>query len=203
MGRRAILIIGAIYAKAVNRIHGLVWLLVVASLGACGAKEPLVAEADAVGAHLCADPSAAIEVTFYSPDKRSIQWSGAQLRCAGMSRPAGEGVRLRFSHADPDEPLAMVLGLDQVNAGVETPANITLILQDSGRFFSSLKADNCRARVDAYEMLPETAPAKRIVGLAWCVSPLREVNGDGEITLGDIEFTGFIPWPPTEPESAL
>jgi hypothetical protein len=202
MGRRGILIIRAIHAKAANRIQRLGWLLLALSLGGCGAKEPLVAEANAVGAHLCADPSAAMEVTFYGPDERSIQWSGAQLRCAGMSRPTGQGVRLRFSHADPEEPLAIVMGLGNVIPGKETPANITLILEDNGRFFSSVKADNCRARVDAYEVLPATAPAKRIIGLAWCVSPLREVNGEGEITLGDIEFTGFIPWPPAKPESA-
>lgn len=202
MDRRAILIIRVIYAKAAKLIRWLGGLVLAISLGGCGAQDPLVAESDAVGAHLCPDATASLEVTFYSPDERSIQWRGAQLRCAGMSRPVDGGVRLRFSHADPGEPLAVVMGLNSVAVGQETPANVTFIVEDSGRFFSSLKADNCRARVEAYEMLPEWAPANRLTGLAWCVSPLREVNGDGEITLGDIEFTGFIPWPPAEPESA-
>ena len=202
MSRRAILIISAMQAKAIQRARPWAWLLLALSVSGCGAKEPLVAEADAVGAHLCADPSASIDLTLYSPEKRSIQWTGAQLRCAGMSRPDGAGVRLRFSHAQPDEPLAMVIGLDEVDIGAETPANITLIMEDAGRFFSSLKSDNCRARVESYASLPSAATTRRLKGLAWCVSPLREVNGNGEITLGDVQFTGFVPWPPVKPESA-
>ena len=198
MGKRAILIISAMKAKATQWVGAGACLPLALGLWSCGANEPLVAEAEAVGAHLCAEPSAHLGVTLYGPDQRVIEWSGAQLRCAGMSRPDGEGVRLRFSHAEPSEPLAMVIGLDRVDAGQETPANITLILEDAGRFYSSQRSDNCRARVDLYESIPDDHQAKRLGGLAWCVSPLREVNGDGEMTLGDIEFTGFVPWPPAE-----
>jgi hypothetical protein len=118
-----------------------------------------------------------------------------------MPRPDGQGVRLRFSNVNPDDSLALLLGLDEVIAGTETGANVTLILEDSGRFFSSLKADNCRARVDTYATVSSTDPVRLLAGLAWCVSPLREVNGNSEITLGDIEFQGFVPWPALEPEA--
>lgn len=202
MSKPAILIIAGIPAKAVRQLLPLWLTLATLPLGGCGAEEPLVVEDDTVGAHACPDDNGSLTLTLYGQNERTIDWSGADLRCAGMPRPDGTGVRLRFSSANPDDSLAMVLGLDATTVGTETGANVTLILEDSGRFFSSLKADNCRARVDTYSAVSGMDPVRLLAGLAWCVSPLREVNGGGEITLGDIEFTGFVPWPPLEPETS-
>jgi len=197
----AILIIAGFLAKAAGQLSLPVWALAALTLGACGAEEPLVVEDDPVGAHACPDDDGSLALTLYGQNQRTIDWRGADLRCAGMPRPDGQGVRLRFSNANQEDSLAMVLGLDTAAVGAETGANVTLILEDSGRFFSSLKADNCRARVDTYTAVSPTNPVRRLAGLAWCVSPLREVNGDGEITLGDIEFKGFVPWPVLEAEA--
>jgi hypothetical protein len=197
----AILIIAGILAKAVGQLSLPVLALAALALGACGAEEPLVVGDDTVGAHACPDGNGSLALTLYGQNPRTIDWRGADLRCAGMPRPDGQGVRLRFSSANPDDSLAMVLGLDTAIVGAETGANVTLILEDSGRFFSSLKADNCRARVDTYVTVSSTDPVRLLAGLAWCVGPLREVNGNSEITLGDIEFQGFVPWPALEPES--
>ncbi len=202
MSKPAILIIAGIAAKATLSLSALVFTAVALTLGACGAEEPLVVEDGTVGAYACPNENGSLAVTLYGQNARTILWRGADLRCAGMPRPDGEGIRLRFSSADAEDSLAMVLGLDTPVVGAETGANVTLILEDSGRFFSSLKADNCRARVDHDAPTSETAPVRLLAGLAWCVSPLREVNGDGEITLGDIEFKGFVPWPVPEPEAS-
>ena len=202
MSKPAILIIAGKRAKATAPFSALVLGSAALLLAACGAEEPLVVEDGTVGAYACPNDNGSLAVTLYGQNARTILWRGADLRCAGMPRPDGEGIRLRFSSADPEDSLAMVLGLDTAIAGAETGANVTLILEDSGRFFSSLKADNCRARVDHDAPASATAPVRVLAGLAWCVSPLREVNGNGEITLGDIEFKGFVPWPVPEPESS-
>jgi len=202
MSKPAILIIAGILAKAVKRLSTPALIFAALGLGACGAEEPLVVEDDTVGAHACPNDNGSLALTLYGQNEQAILWQGADLRCAGMPRPDGQGIRLRFSSADPDDALAVVLGLDAAIVGVETGANVTLILEDSGRFFSSLKADNCRARVDDDAVVSTTDSVRLLTGLAWCVSPLREVNGDGEITLGDIEFSGFAPWPIAEPEAS-
>lgn len=143
----------------------------------------------------CAETST-LETELFGSIRGKLSWDPPQ-DCAGMERPPEVGgVRLRYSGLGPrGEQLVVVLGLDPVDVGNEIVANVTLIVEDEGQFFSNQQqTETCWARVDRYDP-PDAEPPRVIRGLAWCVTPLPSVAGPGEVRIGDIVFAGFVPWP--------
>ena len=126
------------------------------------------------------------------------------MGCEGMRRPGGEGARLRFSGSigtgENERQLALILAMPYLVEGAvgnEQPTRVTLIEEDQGRFFSTQENDTCWS--DIYEQERDTSAASgdkayRIRGLLYCVAPVPELNGDGSVTLGDIEFDGRVSW---------
>ena len=114
-----------------------------------------------------------------------------------MPRPNGAGARLRFagSSGDDAQSLAFIIGLPELARGAtasETPANVTLILEDTGRFFSSAEAPVCWSDITEQSLVEETT--YRVIGIVYCVSPLAELNGSSGVTFTDLRFSGMIDW---------
>ena len=49
---------------------------------------------------------------LYGDLQREIDWQGRALRCDGMLRPDGAGMRLLFAASDAQQALLFVLGID-------------------------------------------------------------------------------------------
>ena len=116
-----------------------------------------------------------------------------------MRRPNDAGVRLRFAGpiALPGgtRELAVIIALPELARGAtvaETPAKVTMIEEDTGRFFTSGNAEICWSDIQRQAPLSETSYAIR--GIVYCVSPLAELRGTGDVTFTDLYFSGQVDW---------
>ena len=125
-----------------------------------------------------------------------MDWTAPGLRCDGMPRPGGEGLRLFFSHPLADNgQLSLVLGIDgEPNAPGERewPVTVTVIAEGRGQFFSSAGQERCWARIDAVTELAREPYSRRIDGMVFCVGSLPSLNDLNSVTLVDLEFSGRV-----------
>ncbi|MCP4275514.1 MAG: hypothetical protein GY779_04065 [Gammaproteobacteria bacterium] len=135
---------------------------------------------------------------LYGTIQSNLDWHGANMRCDGMQRPGGQGIRLVFDeHLDEDQPgLLIVIGIADAILGQsikELPANITIINQSNSQFFSTQEQPRCWTTFDEQILLTGTTKETwRINGHIYCASALAELTGPGSITLGEIEFSGLF-----------
>ena len=137
---------------------------------------------------------------LYGALELKVDWRGAQMRCDGMRRPDGAGLRLVFDeHTDEDIPgLLVVIAVPSATPGapvVEQPAGITLIDQTSGAFFTTSDEPGCwTSFTEQVELQGTVTETWRINGELFCLDPLTGVNNKGSIRLGDFRFSGlYIP----------
>jgi hypothetical protein len=143
-----------------------------------------------------------LKVELYGGIEAVIDWQPDQLECQGMPRPSAAGARLRFSgkatHGDESTQVAFIFGITGLERGKparEMPTNVTVIDEGQGRFFSTQDIDSCWCDIDRQE---ETATASKYVisGIVYCVAPLAELNGNADIRLSEVHFTGLLDWKP-------
>jgi len=144
-------------------------------------------------------PEGFLRGRFFGALNFTADWSGGNLYCDGMERPGGDGVRLFFARAQPGgERVSVLVGIDGRPAdlvGKERPANVTVIDEQAGRFFSSGGPGRCWATIASVAALPRagTVPAGyRIDGLVYCVGALPSVGDRTSLTLGELQFAGRV-----------
>jgi len=126
-----------------------------------------------------------------------LDWQDDHLRCESMPRPDSEGVRLRFSGEVSGERLAIIIALPALESGTTGEAfdsNVTVTVEDSGRFFSTPGLDTCWTDIVTNEPLADHADIFKVVGSLSCVTPLGEINGDGFVDIRDLRFSGVADW---------
>jgi len=150
-------------------------------------------------------------VAAYGAINARIDWQGPSLQCEGMARPLGEGARLRFAgfleHSGENQvrnrhALAVILSIPGLAAGRTADAlatRVTLIEEDSSRFFSTRETSVCWSDIQQQRPIlnkSATAIAERYIisGLTYCVAPVAELYGTASVTLSDMTFNGQINW---------
>jgi hypothetical protein len=135
---------------------------------------------------------------LYGAVQIKLDWRGDSMLCDGMKRPAGQGIRLMFSQSpDPELPgLVIVIGVADAELGApeqELEANVTLIDQVNGRFYSTQEQPRCWTRLTRQLRLTGTNEETwRLDGKLYCASALAALTGTGSVTLGDIEYSGLL-----------
>lgn len=131
---------------------------------------------------------------FYGALEAEVDWAGDELRCGGMFRPGGQGLRLLFAPAAGG--LLVVLGLDGGPESIldqEVPVNLTVIDESTGRFFNSGNSQRCYTRVSRVTVRGHSSDRTYdIGGSLYCTGALAAVNGPGSVTPGDFNYTGRI-----------
>ena len=103
--------------------------------------------------------------------------------CGCDSRPAGGRV------------LTLIVAIPGLQRGLTAnalPANVTLTVEGSGRFFNTPNLEACFVDITQHE--PRDAGTHAVGGLLYCVLPLGEINGDGAVTIQDMVFSGTADW---------
>lgn len=169
-------------------------VLVIAAASACGDSptEPATTQES------CA-PDGSLSVAIFGGIRRDLRWDAADLECSGMPRPNGAGARLHFASTalaqGAERKLSFIIGLPDLKRAAparEIPAIVTLIEENSGRFFSTAEAPVCWS--DVHEQTLIAGDEYGVRGVVYCVSPLAELNGTGGVSFTDLEFSGRIDW---------
>lgn len=176
-------------------------LTLIGSLGACAepTSEPLTASTSAapLKAESTCGNSGRLAGALSGAINTKLDWSDADLRCESMPRPDSKGVRLRFSGEISGERLAIIVALPTLKAGATGEAfesNVTITVEDSGRFFSTPNLNTCWTDVETNELLADQSVLFNVVGSLSCVAPLGEINGDAFVDLRDLRFSGVAAW---------
>jgi hypothetical protein len=129
-----------------------------------------------------------------------LNWGAAQLDCTGGARPDDAGVRIRFSQKDPagTQHWIVVIGISHLKEGQRgrvLPANVTLIREGSGEFFSTQGDDKCTiddVRQTPITGIPRKARSYRIAARGFCTEPARSIGGAGAILISRFDFVGRV-----------
>jgi hypothetical protein len=135
---------------------------------------------------------------LYGALRKTLDWHGESMLCDGMDRPEGQGIRLVFSeHVNPDDPgVVLVIGVADARLGApeqELEANVTIIDQVSGKFFSTQEQPRCWTRLTTQLRLTGTVEESwRLDGHLYCASALAALAGPGSVTLDEIEYSSLM-----------
>ena len=168
-------------------------------LVACGRTPDASAPAPEIAAapeYLCGR-GGYLKTSLFGAISARIDWPATAVKCEGMPRPDARGARLRFAGhlAAIGQDVAVIVAMPDLVTGMtgnELKTNATIILEGSGRFFSTAADDVCWTDVLRQELLADERYA--IGGKMYCIGPLIEVNGDAEISLTELEFSGLLDW---------
>ena len=134
---------------------------------------------------------------LYGAVELNVDWHGADMNCEGMLRPDGKGIRLLFaSRQGREDRLVFVIGVDgEIDRlpDEERVANVTIIDEIDGRFFSTGGNDRCWTTIHKVEsIVGETFPAFQIAGELYCSGGLPSLSDRGSVTLDDLRFSGRL-----------
>ncbi len=139
-----------------------------------------------------------LSAELYGAIETTVNWAATDLRCEGMQRPNSRGARLRFSgHTSDGKNIAFIIALPDLQhgeTGEEFRSNITLIEEGGSRFFSTADLEICWTDINGVESVDDTSTRITISGAVYCVAPLREVNGDSDVSIRDFRFRGLLDW---------
>lgn len=140
-----------------------------------------------------------LRAKLYGSLSASLDWNSADLECSGMPRPGGSGARLRFSGtaADGHQSVIIIIAIPDLQrdeVSTELRSNVTVIEEESGRFFSTPDLDNCLTDLTSMPAIDGAPNQHSIAGILYCLSPIPELNSTSSVTLSDVEFTGLIDW---------
>jgi hypothetical protein len=148
----------------------------------------------------------AFRAELYGAVRATLDWRGQSLHCEGMRRPQDAGARLRFAGSvaldDRMQKLAFIVALPELEpggVGRELRATVTLIEEESGRFFSNAEQETCWADVESQQALPPGEDSYAVSGIVYCVAPLAELRSTASVTLRDVQFAGRVDWQGTQP----
>lgn len=175
-------------------------LLAVAVLAACRTGDddrPTVIQAAEPTLDCGADGYLSGEI--YGAIRTTLNWGRGDLECEGMPRPEGSGARLRFAGqaGAGGQALAIIIAMPDFTrdkTGTEFSANVTLIEEGNGRFFSTPDLDNCLCDIAGVRPVADTDDQVAVSGVLYCVSPLPEINGDSSVSIPELAFAGLLDW---------
>jgi hypothetical protein len=140
--------------------------------------------------------------------KEELNWHGPTLECSGGARPDGAGVRVRFTQAVAPQTQRWVLvfgisGLKEGRRGRTLPANVTLIREGTGEFYSTQGDDKCTVddiRQVAIVGIPRKTRSYRITARGFCTEPARSLKGPGAILISRFDFEGRLDFESASPD---
>lgn len=135
-----------------------------------------------------------------------LNWSAADLDCTGGARPDDTGIRIRFTENHPAaQHWILVVGISRLKEGQRAralPANVTLIREGSGEFYSTQGDDKCTiddVRQTAITGIPRKTRSYRVIARGFCTEPARSLRGGGSILVSRFDFAGRVDYE-TEPQ---
>ncbi len=176
-------------------------LAICASVASCGDASPpapISAETRAPDKLACCD-GGHLQTQLYGAVQAVVDWSTGDLECEGMPRPNDAGARLRFAGfaREIDRPIVFIIAIPALARGAtarELLSTVTLIEEGNGRFFGTADMESCWTDVTSQIALDDSEDRYTIAGTLYCITPLAEMNGDANVSVPQLHFTGLIDW---------
>lgn len=165
---------------------------------ACGgAGEPAAGDVAATAGPVCAEAAEGLlQARLQGAIDGEIDWSAGGGHCLGGVRPDGSGLRMVFKGAGPTgEPLLIVIGAGPVTPGTSArnvPANVTIVVEGSGRFYATQGDDKCALDTLEQESVDGEPGLLRVKGRGYCVQPARAVGGDDSVLVSRFDLLALV-----------
>lgn len=154
-----------------------------------------------------APPDAYLDARLGGALDAELHWAAADMRCDGMRRPDGLGMRISFQGSVDGKRLTLVFAAPRLAEGESAravPVNVTLIRE--GDTIYGTQGDG-RCLLDEVSQAPLAAPAAagsarlwRVEARGFCLDPARAaVTGANAILLSRFDFRGQLSWEPDPP----
>ena len=130
-----------------------------------------------------------------------IDWSApAVAQCLGSPRPGGDGVRLVFKGAVDDAPLLIVIGVANLLPGTSArnvAANVTLVREGAGSFYSTQGDDKCALDEVHQEPIEGHDGRYRMSARGYCTQPARALgaSGAGSVLVTRFDVSALVDYP--------
>ena len=191
-------------------IGSLAYCLLISLLGAVtgsAAAEPKAAdEKPAWEGALCPPASEGfLRMRLQGAIDAELEWNDDTPKCLGGPRPGGDGVRLLYKgKTDSGDPILVVIGAGPLAAGQSARhvgANMTIVPEGSGQFFSTRSDEKCAFDEITQESVPPHAHRFRLQGRGYCTQPARAVGGDDSVFVSRFDLLALVDYQPPEPET--
>ncbi|MGB8326998.1 MAG: hypothetical protein WCE48_05400, partial [Steroidobacteraceae bacterium] len=118
-----------------------------------------------------------------------LAWDSAEIECEGGLRPDGRGIRVSIAGPRQSDGRRMrfvlgIAGIGEGQGGRGLPANLTLILENESRLFTTQGADKCTIDDLTQERVGALGGAIRrwrVIGRGFCTGPASSLAGDARI----------------------
>jgi hypothetical protein len=129
-----------------------------------------------------------------------IDWTAPVVpQCLGGPRPGGDGLRLVYKGPAEDGPLLVVIGIAGIARGVSArhlAANVTLVREGSGAFYSTQGDDKCAIDELTQEPVTGHAGRYRLTARGYCTQPARALGaGAGAVLVTRFDAGGLVDFP--------
>lgn len=133
-----------------------------------------------------------------------IDWSAPQIpQCLGGTRPQGDGVRLVYKGDLDGTPLLIVIGVATLARDVtearNVPANVTLVREGAGAFYSTQGDDKCALDEIRQEPVAGQAGRYRVSARGYCTQPARALGGEGSVLVTRFDARALVDYPQDSP----
>ena len=180
--------------------------LLVAACGHADTSPPSAAPSSAGKPELlCAPaPEGSLQARLQGGIDAELDWSAPQTpQCLGGTRPQGDGVRLVYKGEVDGTPLLIVIGVATLARGTtdarNVPANVTLVREGAGAFYSTQGDDKCALDEVRQEPVAGQAGRYRVSARGYCTQPARALGGDGSVLVTRFDAQALVDYPRDPP----
>jgi hypothetical protein len=130
-----------------------------------------------------------------------IDWSSpAVAQCLGGPRPGGDGVRLVYKGAVDSAPLLIVIGVANLLPGASArnvAANVTLVREGAGSFYSTQGDDKCALDEVSQEPVDGHDGRYRLSARGYCTQPARALGASdaGSVLVTRFDVSALVDYP--------
>lgn len=163
------------------------------------AQQSLPAAGTAPAARCLPDRDGFLSMRLRGSIEAEVRWREPELDCAGMSRPGGRGLRVRFAGTLTNGgELAVVFAAPQLGMGMSgrgVPVNVTLLDGAGERIYGTQGDSRCTLdEIEQRAIDDASFPARsyRVSARGFCVAPARAVDGEGSVLLTRFDFAGLV-----------
>jgi hypothetical protein len=133
-----------------------------------------------------------------------LDWSAPQTpQCLGGTRPQGDGVRLVYKGSVDGAPLLIVIGVAtlarETAAARNVPANVTLVREGAGAFYSTQGDDKCALDEVRQEPVAGQAGRYRLFARGYCTQPARALGGEDSVLVSRFDAQAIVDYPQDPP----